>query len=82
MITIPTHRFSNTMYKSGIVLTIISLLWVITSLFSQGYGFLYGLGSVSFLSLIGSCCIMVIGNKEVIDPDYLIIFLRDFNKHN
>lgn len=81
MITIPTRRFSDVMFVLGIIFTIISGLWCVTVLFNStmyrgddpnlGYAFLF---------LLVSVFVMGVGNKKVVDPDYLIIFLRDFIK--
>lgn len=79
MITIPTCRFSDAMFVLGIIFTLLSLLWFFASLVgSLGYRGANPYVGISFLSLLVSCCIMVVGNKKVVDPDYLIIFLNKF----
>lgn len=83
MITIPTRRFSDTMFVLGIIFTIISSLWFFTSLvMSLGYRGGDPYAGISFVNLLVSILIMAVGNKKVVDPDYLIIFLRDFIKQN
>ena len=81
MLEIPKKSFSQGVMIIGIIFTIISFFWL---LFSLGSAFRYGgdssqFGS-SFISFLFSLSFIIIGNKKVVDPDYLIIFLKDFIK--
>jgi len=81
MLEIPTRRFSDTMFVLGIIFCVIASLWFLmaflSSLSYRGPDLNLGL---SLVFLLFTIFLMAVGNKKVVDPDYLITFLRDFNK--
>ena len=81
MFKIPTKSFSTTIFVLGILMVILSFFAFI---FSSANGLSYrgsDAGVVpSLLSLLFSIILVVIGNKKIVDEDYLIIFLKDYIK--
>lgn len=81
MLKIPTKPFSLTILIVGALMVIISFF---TFIISSANSFSYTGNSTgvmpSLLSLAFSIILVVIGNKKVVDEDYLIIFLKDFIK--